>query len=118
MVQKQFGVRLSEEYISKIQLLAYELKCPTQRELIMFLVDNYKKNDIEELKKENEALKLELELEKKSQKKFMFEQKKQTAMLNQMMFAFMPDESDITIFEEHLFMEKWENKMRNEQKKY
>lgn len=117
MAQKQFGVRLSEEYISKIQLLAYELKCPTQRELIMFLVDNYKKNDIEELKKENEALKLELELEKKSQKKFMFEQKKQTAMLNQMMYGFMPD-NDFSVFGEHPFIEKWENQMRNERKKF
>ncbi|MGL5550136.1 MAG: hypothetical protein ACRDD4_10600 [Culicoidibacterales bacterium] len=117
MSQRQISARLPEQYTLKIQALIKELNCSSQRELIMFLIDHYQNNNPLELQKRIKELETEIELEKRAKEYWVYEQKKQTAMLNQMMYGFMPD-NDFSVFGEHPFIEKWENQMRNERKKF
>lgn len=115
--QKQFSFRFPSNYEKKLEHLVTETGM-TRREIMMMLIDEkINSNTSADLELANLELKNELEFERKANKRALYEQQKQTAILNQLLYGFMPD-NDFSVFGEHPFIEKWENQMRNERKKF
>lgn len=114
MGQKKMTFAVPKQYDDELIRLS-RLKNWTKRETFMFMIDNFQQMDQTDLKAENNKLKEQIELATNENKRILYELEKQTMVLNQMLYAFIPnsDEYSDELFPTHFLIEKWEQVKRN-----
>lgn len=122
MFQKQFSFKTPIEYEGKMEQITQKTGLNI-RETFMFMIDNFESLDgrsAEILEKENQKLREQLEVERQMFQKIIFENQKQTAILNQMLFAFLPPNTDYNALfplRTHEFITKYEEISLNEMRR-
>lgn len=114
MQNKKMTFSLPKTYDDELSRLS-RLNNWTKRETFMFMIDNFQQMDQTDLKAENRKLKEQIEFTTNENRRILHELEKQTMILNQMLYAFIPnsDEYSDELFPTHFLIEKWEQIERN-----
>lgn len=87
--QKQISIWLNPQYIDKLKIIMSQ-KRMSQREVMMHFIDNNDTQNIDDLVRENEILKTEIEKYKNENKNILFEIQQTKQILNQLFHVLLP----------------------------